>query len=747
MSLGSDRASATHPTRITAGGASGPWWFGAAVIAVGAFAAYANSFHGPFVFDDLASIRDNPTIRHLSAMGQVLSPPATEGSSVTGRPVVNLSLAVNYAWGGLAVEGYHAFNLAIHLLSGLTLFGIVRRTLAHIRESAVGAPAGPRGLRQAPGTADEGTDQTPTWLALAVALLWTVHPLQTESVTFVVQRTESLMGLFYLLTLYFFIRYAEGRAANVWAGLSVLACLLGMATKEVMVSAPLLVLLFDRTFVSGSFREAWRRHARYYPVLAATWLMLAFLVVQTGGRRGAAAGFGLGVDGWTYALTQCRAIMMYLKLAVWPHPLVVDYGTAVATRPGEVAPQAFALLLMLAATAIALWRRPALGFLGAWFFVILAPSSSVVPLVTQTMAEHRMYLPLAAVIALVVTGAHRLAGRTVTLPLLALAAGAVWLTFQRNEVYRSEESLWRDTVNKRPDNSRALSSLGNVLRDGGRTTDAIALYQAALRLNPSYPEAHNNLGIAWSYTPGRLNDAIAEFQAALRVRPNYAEAHNNLGNAWMNVPGRSNDGIAQFQEALRLYPDYAEAHNNLGNAWMNVPGRLNEAVAQFQEALRLRPDYAEAHYNLGMAWSNTPGRLNETIAEFQAAVRLKPGFAEAHNNLGNAWMGVPGRLDAAVAQFQEAVRLRPDYAEAHYNLASALMNLPGRSDDAIAQFREVLRLKPGFAEAHYGLAVALLGVGDRGEEANAHLEAFLQLWPDKEQARQLVARIKAQLKK
>src|ERR1022692_1539631 len=200
------------------------------VVAAGLL-AYHNSFTGPFIFDDFYSIEDNPTIHHLWPIWQTLSPPRIGAPTVEGRPLVNLSLAINYALGGYRLWGYHALNLTIHILAALTLFGIVRRTLLQPR------------LQERFGAAADG-------LALAVAVLWMVHPLQTESVTYIIQRAESLMGLFYLLTLYCFLRAAGagGPGRFWWLAASVFACLLGMATKEVMVSAPLVVLLYDRTF-------------------------------------------------------------------------------------------------------------------------------------------------------------------------------------------------------------------------------------------------------------------------------------------------------------------------------------------------------------------------------------------------------------------------------------------------------------------------------------------------------------------
>jgi tetratricopeptide (TPR) repeat protein len=399
------------------------------------------------------------------------------------------------------------------------------------------------------------------------------------------------------------------------------------------------------------------------------WLLLAPLLAGVH-KRG--AGFELGVTWWRYGLNSCRSIVQYLELAVWPHPLVLDYGTDIVHRAGEVMPYVVVLAGLVAGTVVALWRRPVLGFAGAWVLVILAPASSVVPLAGQPMAEHRLYLSLAAVVGLGVLGLFTWIGRR-SLPVFAAAAvGLGWITIQRNEDFRSELTIWNDTVAKRPNNERAHNNLGRALEKiPGRLDDAIAQYQEALRLDPSFAEAHNNLGVAWGKTPGRSSEAIAEYETALRLKPDSAEAHNNMGNAFLKLPGKQGDAIAQFEEALRLKPDYAEAHNDLGLAWAQIPGRLKDAIAQFEEALRLKPDYAGAHNNLGLAWTLTPGKLKDAIAQFEETLRLDPDFAPAWHSLGMAWLHL-GNPAAAAAAFREELRLSPENPAAQQALAAAL---------------------------------------------------------------------------
>jgi len=756
----------------------------AGLLILAALAAYWNTFSAPFVFDDVPGIIDNPSIRHLWPLSTVLQPLAIFGSAA-GRPVVNLSLAINYAIGGTDVRGYHALNLVFHVLAALTLLGIVRRTLrlrsGHALAGFVGAQACPFDKLRAPSLSrgcalkDDGRSKSAPLpvdtLAFAVAMLWMLHPLLTESVTCVIQRTELLGGLFYLLTLYCFIRATDTGASPYWQVACVGSCLLGMASKEIMVSAPLMVWLYDRTFVAGSFRAAWQRRPRLYVALGSTWLLLAYLVLGSGGRNGT-AGLGLGVTPWEYALTQCRAIALYLRLAIWPHPLVLDYGTAVVRSLGEVWWQATVVLALLGLTIWALTRKSRSGFLGVWFFAILAPSSSVMPVVSQTMAEHRMYLPLAAVIVLAVLALHALVGRRslAILALLAVALGVV--TVRRNQVYHSVESVWADTVARCPSNVRAYLSLGRTLAEAGRTSEAIAEYEAAFRLRPDYAEAHTDLGDILSKA-GRTEEAFQHLTTALRLKPESAEAHLNLGTALDRI-GRTAEAIAQYERALRLKPRLAEAHNNLGSALLRS-GRTADAIRQIQEALNLKLDYADAHYNLANAlaragrlpeamtefetgrrlkpddtgarhtWANTlagTGRLPEALAHYETALRQAPDDPELLYDYGNG-LGAAGRFPEAVRAFTEALRLKPDYPEAHNNLGNALVMLD-RVPEAIAQYEASLRLKPENPSAHNNLGLALARLG-RMQEAVAQFAAAVRLAPDYREARENLARAQAEL--
>jgi tetratricopeptide (TPR) repeat protein len=688
------------------------------VIVLAGIAAYATSFAGVMVYDDIPSIVQNASIRHLWPGGDVPASPVLGALTTSGRPVLQASFALNYAISGTGVWSYHALNLLIHLLAGLALFGIVRRSLR------------------------EGGALPRVGFACAVALLWTVHPLQTEAVTYVVQRAESLMGLFYLLTLYGFIRFAgaTGAARTAWGAATVAACLLGMGTKEVMATAPVMVFLYDRTFLAGTFAEAWRRRRGFYAALAATWVPLGLLVASTGGNRGGSVGFGVAVTWWAYGLTQFQAVARYLGLSLWPHPLVFEYGMFWVRGAGEVLPYAVPVLVLLGATVWLLFRPPGasaarwdagrrLGFLGAWFFGILAPSS-LMPGTTQMIVEHRMYLSLAAAMALLVLGIHRLlpsARRALPVCLaLALAFGAA--TVRRNQTYGSTAALWGDTIAKRPDNVVAYFNLGDEWIKEGKVRAGLALFERAVQLRPDLAVTHFNRA-GELYQTGQPAAAGAEYAAALRLNPDYAEAHDGWGIA-LAALGRPDEAIAQYREALRLRPDFAQAHDNLGNALLQA-GRLPDAAGEYGEAVRIDPGSALAQTNLGNALLQL-GRVPEAVAHLQAAVRRDPGLVEAHAKLGDGWME-SNRPEDAIAEYEEALRLNPAYVQAQNNLGIALA-ATGRPGDAVAHYEEALRLDPDLADAHFNLANSLFRLG-RPDEAAAHYEAVLRLRPDDAVAR------------
>jgi tetratricopeptide (TPR) repeat protein len=675
-------------------------WLAAAALAIVVALVYGNSLRAPFLFDDIGAVVNNPTLRELTSFA-VLNPPR-DGSTTTGRPIVNLSFALNYALSVENVWSYHLFNIALHALAAITLMGIVRRTLLRERARPVRSPLAPRGsppARQAAAasaarrTGDAPAMTQASTIAFFAALVFALHPLQTESVVCIAQRTEVLCGVFYLLTLYGFIRGCErregktGSAHRRWFGVSVAACLLGMGTKEVMVTAPLLVLLYDRTFVSGTFGGALRSRGAFHGALACTWIPLALLVAQGGGSRGASAGFGLGVTWWTYLLKQADAAVLYLRLSFWPHPLVLDYGTGVAHSFADVWWQGTIVLALLATTVWALVRRPIAGFFGSAFFLILAPSSSIIPLVTQSVAEHRMYLPLASLVTALVAGASLRFGRHATWPLAAVGLVLAVATVARIDDYRTVVSIWSDTIAKVPDNARAHNNLAWALQHEGKPAQANAHFARAVELQPDYVSAWYNRAVAL-LEQGRAVDAVERLAAAVRLAPLHADAHVNLGNA-LTQAQRTAEALPHYEATLRIKPA-ADVHYNLGLA-LDSLRRTGEAEDHFRAALRLKPQLHEAHFQLGRI-AERAGRMAEAESHYSEVLRLAPEHAAAHARLG-LLLARTERLEPAAEHFRAAIRLQPGDADAHANLGNVLL-LQSRPREALASYEEALRLRP-----------------------------------------------------
>ncbi len=540
--------------RLLAGlpGGSRPWLLPLLIVAAVAI-SYASSLRGPFLFDDFTL--------HLS-------------TALTKRPLSALTFRIDRALAPTEPLTDHLWNVGIHILAALLLYGIVGRTLERV------ASASPSSTRAA--------------LAFSVALLWSIHPLQTESVAYIAQRAESMAGLFYLGALYGLTRFAAGEGGSRWGWLALLSFALGMASKETAATAPLLLLLYDRTFVGGSFAGALRLRWRFYLALAIGWVLLfGALVSWQLVEEKSGMGFRLtSIGPLEYARTQPAVILHYLRLAFWPHPLCLDYMWPPADSPGDYLRQTCLVAALVAGTVLAIVRRSWLGFLGAWFFVILAPTSSFMPL-EDLAFEHRMYLPLSAVVVLVVVGAWRLAqGIAPGAPALPVALGAATLalmatTIERNRDYRSELSMWRSVVARAPHNLRAYCNLGGALTDAGRPEEAIEVLR-------------QGLAVGRDFGTGNMR----------------ARSYCNLGAA-LSDAGRPAEAIEPLQESLALLGEdgaidvRAKAHCNLGAALLGS-GRFAEAIEALETSIELCQAYGDeqlreiASYNLAWALATQP---------------------------------------------------------------------------------------------------------------------------------------------
>jgi Flp pilus assembly protein TadD len=620
----------------------------ASLLVLAALCAYFNSFGGVPLLDDNGWIMTNPNIGRLYPF------------ILDTRPVVSASFTLNYWLDGLNLRGYHAVNLTIHILAALTLFGIVRRTLA--------LPQWSDRVRACAAT-----------LAFVIALIWVVHPLNTQAVTYVIQRCESLMGLFYLLTVYCVLRGATGPIP--WRSYAAaVACLAaGLGCKEVIVTAPVVVLLYDWTFLSPSLRELVRRRWGLYLALAAPAVLFAGWLFLGGALAGNATLLSgrLSFGPREYALTQAGVVLHYLRLSAWPVPLCLEYlDWPVARSLADCYPAAAVVGILLLATAWGVVRRAWWGFLGAWFFLILAPTSSILP-IQDVAFEHRMYLSLAGVIALAAgllfvlleqarerspVFARLEPGLTVALVGLTVAVFG-WLTIARNAQYCDLAAMLHDLAAKRPQDGRARDVVAELDLFAGRGDQAEQEAREAVRMLPGYCVGHNTLGRCLLQS-GHVGEAVGELSLAAQMAPpTLRESFSaDLGRAFL-LGGDARRAVEPLAEAVRLNPRDADHRVWLAVSLREV-GRTDEADAADREAVQCDPAVAKKLNRAARLCifrpDTNPASVRQGVLLAEAACRLShEEDADCLDTLGIAYASA-GRF----AEAQDAARKAVERANA-----------------------------------------------------------------------------------
>lgn len=627
-------------------------------------AIYGRSLHYPFHFDDEPNIIENESLRQL---GNFLTFSGT-------RYVGYLSFALNYWQGGLEIFGFHVVNILVHLVNAGLVFGLlllITKTPAVV-EAGLFAPAGassPSGDRLR--------------LAAAGALLFLVHPIQSQAVVYIVQRFTSLAALFYLLALWGYLQWRlappRTKARFAWYVAALVATVLAMKTKEHTFTLPFAIVLVELTLFG---RPTLKSLAAVAPFLLTLPIIPLSIPASLGEADAVLPRETADIGRLEYLFTQFPVIVTYLRLLVFPSGLNLDHDPAIY-RTLWTAPVLLSLALLLALLGVAIaalffkkYRLSGVGLL--WFFLTLSIESSIIP-IKDPLFEHRLYLPLFGIaLALLPLLAKGLAtARKPATIAVAVALGGLALTsYARTGVWKDDLTLWRDVVQKSPQKPRAHQNLGIALFKAKRYSEAIESFNVALRLKPEFADVYFNLGLIYTDLK-QLPEAIAAFERTIRIQPDYVIAHNNLGNAYLKV-GRVEDALRSYRLAMQYNPKSSLAYYNLGLVYFDQ-ARLPEAVEAFEGALRLKPDHTNALNNLGAAYL-TLGRLDKALEQYNKLIKLRPEFAMGRFNHGLV-LARQGKDQEAVESLELAVRLAPDLFEAHQLLATTYGKL-GRAKDA-----------------------------------------------------------------
>lgn len=576
-----------------------------AVLAAGLI-AYSNTFHVPFQLDEEFYLLKNPFVRDCRYPLDSLKPKQEAGTqlreeiierelyrTVNMRYIGYLTFAMNHYFGGYRVEGYHIVNLLVHLLNGVLLYGLLVTMFK--------TP-----LLRLSSFADRAVS-----IAFFSALLFVAHPVQTEAVTYIMQRLASLVTFFYVLSIFAYVlsRLTTSRLLQfALLSCSIISAVCAMKTKENAFTLPFMIAAFEFILFPG---DGNRRLARLTPLFATILIIPIMLWTINGGGTGAVLSGQGGVTPQTYFFTQLRVIAGYLGLLFLPVNQTISHSVQLSRSFFEVEVLlSFLLIICIAACgwhllrsrAADAWPRVvALGIL--WFFVSLSIESSILPL-PILMCEYRIYLPSVGFFMSVVTAVHAVAGNSMDRRIRHLATGAlaaaaialICATYARNMKWGTSISLWEDAAGKNPAVSGAVHmKLGELYMQQGRFDQAIERFLTAIRGGMEHPRLHYELATAYNQQ-GRSDEAIQEYRRVIRSYPDFADAHYNLANL-LAERGRYDEAVAEYLATLRLNPGSAQAHNNLGGVYVRL-GRFREALEEVRAALKLDPGFEDARYNL-----------------------------------------------------------------------------------------------------------------------------------------------------
>jgi len=629
---------------------------------------------------------------------EVLRPSTVKGYY---QPLAMTSLMLDYVMAGDPenLRPFHRTSLALHVMNTLLIIVLLYLLLGHL------------------------------WAAVAAGLLFGVHPMTVESITWIGDRKTVLATFFALWSLVLYIGYARRGSLKLYV-VCALMYVLALLSKPTSTPLPMLLLLFDYWPLR---RLKWKAVLEKIPL----FLIGSISAVITVASQGSSVYHPPDKSSiLQILLTLSHNIVFYLYKILWPANLSSHYPfpEIFSIANPMVLISVIGTIVIITALLISLRWTPV--FLVGWLFFFLAifPTMQILRFSNVIAADKFAYLPSIGFLLAVAwilrwlwgrasAGRVRLRRLVIVLVVVLLAGLEATETRRYLVCWQDSEQLFRHMVSITPHAAQPHCGLGTFLVSQGRRDEAVDEFREALRLDPKDFQAHNNLGVIWS-AKGKIEQAIAHYTEALRIASENAEIHNNMGKVLLNQ-GKLEQALQYFTKAVQIDPQYVDAHNNLGAVLLRK-NRLDEAMAEFREVLRLEPEHDRAHNNLGVALLRKD-RIDEAIGHFREVLELEPNDYKAHNNIGNALLK-KDKTEEAIAEFNKALRLYPDYVNAHSNLARTYF-MRGDIDQAVNHWTEVLRIQPGHPDALDNLASTLYRQG-RIRQAIVRWTELLQADPN-----------------
>lgn len=635
------------------------------------FAIYSHTLNAPFYFDGIKRIKDNPYVRVSELSVEQLLKSVFNPFSLATRPVSNISIALNYYFHQYNLPGYHIINIIIHFFTGFLLFVLIKNLLKRNKN-----------LNGDQSVSGYGNDLTLT--AFFSALIWLSHPLHTSSVTYIIQRMNSMAGMFFLVAL---ICYMKGRIVTTsksfkkilkvridyfWYAGGFSAWLLSLGCKETTAVLLIIVLLLEFYFFQDLNKEWITRNLKYLIPISIAFFIVAviYLGADPIGKLSSLSDFSKNT--FTFkerVITQTRVVIYYITLILYPHPLRLnlDYNYPLShalTDPLMTLAALFAIITLLFFSFYTAKKNRLLSFCILWYFINLSVESSIIPL--AIIFEHRTYLPSMLIPVCIILPFKDKIRRKKLLITTLIGIGicfSIW-TYERNQIWNNKLTFWKDCIKKSPNKERPYINLVKALILDNQLNNAMHYLTIALDINPNSKEGLLNMG-AISQKLGKRDKALNYFTKAIEIDPNEAKAHNNIGTIYKDL-GKFDDALQHYNRAITLNPFLPETYYNRG-VLFEIKGKSQKALADFNQAVQLKPDLAKLRLKLGNALIKK-GKLNEAIFHFKTAVAINPHDVKAHLLLAKA-LTKSDKTKESIEVYKKILKLNPQLSTIYYNIA------------------------------------------------------------------------------